>query len=655
MKYSDLVELYKKLDSTTKRLEKTYYISIFLSKTKIEDLEQVLLLIEGRLFPHWDPREIGVSSRLILKALNKATGIDTEKIEKEWKKLGDLGDVAAELVKKKKQHTLFSQQLSVKKVFDNLRKLVEFEGEGTVDRKLQLIAELLTSATPDEAKYITRTVLGEMRIGVGEGSLRDAVVWSSSPKVIGIFHRCDSCKEYVPSSSELKCPSCEKPLKKKFSEDIKEFMEHFKKTSSIKILEIEKADELENKNLGNYDFIISKDEETARAAYNYFVSLVQEGLDLSNDFGIVAEVIRKHGPKGLSKIDLKVGIPIKVMLAQKVADMEQGFERIGTPLQIEQKYDGFRIQIHKDGEKVMLFTRHLENVTAQFPEVVSYVKEFVNAKNCILDSEAVGFDPKTNKYRPFQEVSQRIKRKYDIEQTAKELPVEVNVFDVMEYNDKNMISAPFKERTQLLDKIIKNHKRKLVKATTIETSQIKDANKFYAESLKAGNEGIMLKTLDAPYKPGSRVGFMVKLKPTMETLDLVITGAEWGEGKRSSWLSSFAVSCIDKNGNFKELGQVGTGIKEKPEEGVSFDEMTKLLKPLIIKEEGKTVKVKPKIVIEVKYEEIQKSPTYNSGFALRFPRLVRLREDRSADDASTLEIVEEFYENQRKGTRKGMM
>ncbi len=650
MKYSDLVELYKKLDSTTKRLEKTYHIAKFLEQTKEDDLGTVILLIEGRLFPHWDQREIGVSSRLVLKALNKATGIEQSKIEKEWKKLGDLGDVAAELIKHKRQHTLFSQQLTVKKVIDNLRKLVEFEGEGTVDRKLQLIAELLTSAKPEEAKYITRTILGEMRVGVGEGSLRDAIVWSSFPKVVGIFHHCPHCKEWVPSSADSKCPNCEKALKKKFSEDAEEF----KAGKHAKTLEIESVKGLEGKNLDHYDFVLADSEATARAAYNYFVELAQSGIDMSNDSGVVAENIRKHGHKGLSKIDLRVGAPIKVMLAQKVADMEEGFEKVGVPCQIEQKYDGFRIQIHKDGDKIILFTRRLENVTAQFPEVVKYVKEFVSGKSFILDSEAVGFDPKTEKYKPFQEISQRIRRKYDIEKLAKELPVEVNVFDVMSYNGKNMINEPFRERTALLKKIISSRRRKLVKSTAIETDKIKEANKFYAESLKAGNEGIMLKSLDSPYKPGSRVGFMIKLKPTMETLDLVITGAQWGEGKRSNWLSSFTVACIDRHGNFVELGNVGTGIKEKAEEGVSFDELTKLLKPLIKKEKGKEVEVKPKVVIEVKYEEIQKSPTSTSGFALRFPRLVKLREDRSADDVATLEMVEEFYKNQRKGTRKGL-
>ena len=141
---------------------------------------------------------------------------------------------------------------------------------------------------------------------------------------------------------------------------------------------------------------------------------------------------------------------------------------------------------------------------------------------------------------------------------------------------------------------------------------------------------------------------MIKFKHIMETLDLVIVGAEWGEGKRSKWLSSYTIACIDDNGNFLEVGKASTGLKEKEEEGLSFMEMTRLLKPLVISEKGKEVKVKPKIVIEVGYEEIQKSPTYESGFALRFPRVIGLRDDKGANEASALDYVKKLYTGQKK-------
>jgi DNA ligase-1 len=188
--------------------------------------------------------------------------------------------------------------------------------------------------------------------------------------------------------------------------------------------------------------------------------------------------------------------------------------------------------------------------------------------------------------------------------------------------------------------------KKIVIVKNLITSDEKKAELFYKESLKRGNEGIMFKKLDSPYKPGARVGHMVKLKPVMDTLDCVIVGAEWGTGKRANWLSSFVLAVVDEDGNFLEIGKMGTGIKEKGE-GISFSQLTDELKPLIVEEKGREVKIKPKIVIEVSYEEIQKSPTYSSGYALRFPRLVGLREDRSPKEASTLSMVDDYYGSQK--------
>jgi DNA ligase-1 len=347
--------------------------------------------------------------------------------------------------------------------------------------------------------------------------------------------------------------------------------------------------------------------------------------------------------------ELVIGKPVKVMLALKVNDAEEGIKRVGQPLEAEFKLDGFRIQAHKTKDKIRLFTRRLEDVTLQFPDIVSFVKENVKADSFILDSEAVGYSPKTKKYLPFQKISQRIRRKYNIEEMAEKFPVELNVFDILYYDGKNMLKEPFKKRRDILENIVKEKKKQIVLVKKLLTSDAKEINKFFKESIAAGNEGLMLKNLDSPYKPGARVGYMVKLKETMENLDLVIVGAEWGEGKRARWLSSYVLACRDEDGNLLEIGRVSTGLKEKDEEGLSFNEMTKMLQPLVISAKGKEVKVKPEIIIEVAYEEIQKSPKYSSGFALRFPRVIRLRTDeRNVEDISSLEYVEELYYGQKK-------
>src|SRR3989338_5965658 len=462
--------------------------------------------------------------------------------------------------------------------------LAAIEGRGSVDRKISLVAELLTSAKPNEAKYIVRTILNDMRIGLGEGTIKDVIVWAF------------------------------------FGDKLK--IGYNKEEHRVMIEDREK--------------------------YNEYADAVQGAYNIANDFAPVAEAAKKHGLKGLEEMEMKIGVPLKVMLALKVDDIDEGFERCGKPAEFEFKYDGMRMQIHKNNNDIKIFTRRLENITTQFPEVVEAVKKCVRENKVVLDSEAVGYSRKTGCYLPFQSISRRIKRKYGIEKMSEQYPVEVNVFDIINYKGKSVISKPFEERKGILRKIIKNTPKKIILAKSITTSDKKEVEKFYKEAISSGNEGLMIKKLNAPYKPGARVGFMVKLKPTKENLDLVIIKAEWGEGKRSKWLSSYTLACIDNKGNFLEVGKASTGLKEKREEGLSFAEMTELFKPLTKKEEGKEVTLKPKIVIEVGYEELQKSPTYSSGYALRFPRVIQLREDRSPEDISTLKVVEAFYNGQKK-------
>ena len=585
MKYLELVGVYEQLEGTSKRLEKTFYLSEFLKKVPAKEVDRIILLVRGLVFPQWDERKIGMASRLLLKALNTASGIDLAEIEKEWKKTGDLGLCAENIMSKKSQATLFAQELTTDKVFENIQKQASMEGAGTVDKKVKLIAELITSAKPIEAKYIIRTVLEDLRVGLGEGTVRDAITWACFGQELGF-----------------------------------------------------KYESKEN------DFVVED-----REKYNKYITAIQEAYDVANDFAIVAKTAKENGLKGLNEISIEPGKPIKVMLYQKVKDLKEAFETVGKPAAFEYKYDGFRLQIHKKKDKIWLFTRRLDEVTKQFPDVVSFVQEHVKGDSFIIDCEAVGYDTNTKKYTAFQNISQRIKRKYDIAEMSKKFPVELNIFDVVYYDGECLLKKPFSERRKIVEKIITNPADLKIKpAVQLITGDDSTAEAFYKKSLAAGNEGAMVKNLQGIYKPGSRVGYGVKLKPVMETLDVAIVGAEWGEGKRSAWLSSFIIAVRNpETGELVEIGRVGTGIKEKDEEGVSFNQLTEMLKPFIIKEEGKEIRVKPTVIIEVNYEEIQASPTYGSGFALRFPRFVRLREDRSPDEISTTEEVKVLYEKQR--------
>lgn len=561
MKYQKLAELYNKLSSTTKRLKKTEILSSFLKELSEADRD-ILYLLLGRIYPEYDQREIGISNQLAIKAIAKATGTPSEKVVKEWKSIGDLGKVAELLIKDRKQHTLQSQVLTTAKVIENLRKLPELEGKGTVDKKLSLITELLASASPMEALYLVRTLIGDLRIGIQESTIREAMA-----------------QAFFKNESE----GAEK---------------------------------------------------------------VQEAIDKSNDLAVVFEIVRKGKINDLGKVKVELGKPMKVMLAEKVKTIKEGFAAVGKPAAVEYKYDGFRFIIHKKGDQITLFTRRLENVTNQFPEVADYIRKYVKADSAILDSEAVGFDRKTKEYKPFQSIGQRIKRKYDIERLRDELPIEVNVFDVLYYNGKSLLHEPFRKRTELVKKIIDEHPYKIIHSKQIITDDEKKAEDFYKHALKDNQEGIMMKNLDAIYNPGRRVGNMVKMKPEERDLDLVITGGEYGTGKRSGWISSFILSCRSGD-KYLEIGKVGTGFKEKKEEGVSFEELTDKIKPLIIEEKGKNVKIKPKIIVAVTYQEIQKSPTYSSGFALRFPRFTALRPDKPLSEINSLKEIEEDFEKQK--------
>lgn len=385
-------------------------------------------------------------------------------------------------------------------------------------------------------------------------------------------------------------------------------------------------------------------DEGERKEYDKAVSSTQHAYDLTNDWGEVLSIVAKDGFEGFSKLKLRVGRPINAMLYQKAKDVEDAFERVGRPAAFELKYDGFRMQIHKNKQDVKIFTRRLEEVTRQFPDVVGFIKKNVNTESCILEGEAVGYDRKTKETLPFQKISQRIKRKHDIDDMAKSFPVKVILFDMMFRDGNDLLTSPFEERRKNLVKSIIEKEDHIQLSEQIVTDDTDKAMEFYLSAIKDGEEGVMAKNLKGIYKPGARVGYGVKLKQIMEPLDLVIVGAEYGEGKRSGVLTSFTLACKDYDG-FKEIGRVSTGLKEKDgEEGTTFSELTDLLKPHIIKTSGRTVTIVPAIVIEVGYEEIQKSTSYSSGFALRFPRFLRLRTDeKSAEDANDLEEVNHLY------------
>lgn len=564
MDYIRLVELYEKLERIPSKLEKTHILAKFLRETSSHELEKVVLLVQGRVFPKFTSYELGIATQMIIRAISRFTGFPREKVEDLFREKGDLGLVAEECRAKMKQVVLLYEKLTVDKVFNELQKLAFLTGPGSQDRKLNLIGELLTSAEPKEAKYIVRTILGELRVGVAEGILRDSVVEA---------------------------------------------------------------------------FLLK--EGMSKREKQMLTDLVNYAWNILSDYGEVARIAKEEGIEGLKKVRLQPGRPYQVMLglaAKSIDDIVREFGKIAA----EWKYDGMRAIIEKKDDKIWIFSRRLENVTKQFPDIVELAKEGLPVDECIVEGEILGIDAKTGYPLPFQALSQRIQRKYGIEKMAKEIPVQVNIFDIVYLNGEMLLDRPFIERRKILEKTVKTIPRKFQLSKQIITDDLEKLEEFYQEALSAKQEGLMLKVLDAPYTFGRHVGTMYKIKPIMETLDLVIVGAEWGTGSRAKWLSSYVIACRDPNtGKYLPVGMMGTGLSEE-----QFQKMTETLKPLIISQKGRYVKVRPEIVVEVGYQEIQKSPNYESGMALRFPRLIRIRTDKSADECDTIDRVMALYKSQ---------
>lgn len=558
MEYSKLVDVYRELEQTQSTLKMTDILADFFSENE-EQLEEVILLCMGRSFPYWKDLDLGISSKTMVDILKEVTGKSEEEIEEAWKEDGDLGTAAESITKTGGgQQSLMQQDLTVERVNDKLEKVARMgEGGGetgkvSMDKKKREVAALLNDAEPEEAKYIVRTFIENLRLGIGEGIIRDALAETF------------------------------------FDGEHKE--------------------------------------------------LIQKGYDLTNDFEEVAAAC-KEGVEALQQLEIEVFRPINSMLAKKVDTIEEGFEEVGKPAAIDYKYDGVRAQIHvKDGE-VRVFTRRLEEVTEQFPDVVSAVEKCVDSDAYIIDAEVVAYDPGDGSTIPFQQLSKRIKRKYDIQKLKEEIPVEVRPFDLI-YENESMLDRGYMERWQKLGEIIEEKEHEVRMADHAETSDSEKVQELQQKSLSEGHEGIMMKSTDAEYKPGNRVGYMVKLKPVMETLDLAIIGAKWGEGRRSNWLSRLKLGCWDEDKQeYRMVGRMATGLTDE-----QLETITGKLEPLIVEEDGRDVKVRPEVIIEAEYEEIQRSPNYDSGYALRFPRMKQFRDDK--DEADSMEKVENLYDSQ---------
>jgi DNA ligase-1 len=532
-----------------------------LFETAGDDLDVVARFVQGRVFPAHSETKLDIGPRLCYEALARAAGtnVSADDVEDRLAETGDIGEVAANLDLGGQAglgafgggngggSNAGGDGLTVSEVYAELEDLAAAEGSGSQDEKVTLLFGLFNRASNEEARYLARLVLGEMRIGVGEGTVRDAIA----------------------------------------------------------------------------------------AAFDVPVESVKRALQVSNDYGLVAETARDKGEDGLDALHLEVGRPVQAMLAQ-AGTVTDALEEWGEAA-VETKYDGARVQVHWDGDDVSLYSRNMEDVTAALPELVEFVEEHVEAP-VILDGEAVAVDD-DGRPLPFQEILKRFRRKHDVEQMRDEIRVRLHAFDCLHANGDDLLETPFRERHARLEAVVDDEDAVSDLLITDDTDEIAD---FEAQALEYGHEGIMLKDPEAAYTPGDRGKHWLKRKPDVETLDLVVTGAEWGEGRRASFLGTFLLSARDEDDEeFQTIGKVATGITDE-----ELADVTDLLEPHIRAEDGQEVDLEPAVVFEVGYEEIQESPTYSSGYALRFPRFLSVRGDKTPESADSLERVERLADAQ---------
>ncbi len=378
-------------------------------------------------------------------------------------------------------------------------------------------------------------------------------------------------------------------------------------------------------------------EQAVARAFDVSLPLVQQVSMSLGDISEVAAAIKVEGKESLQKIAFKIFRPVKPMLAQVADEISEALQEHGGETAFEYKYDGARVQIHKLGGEVRIFSRSLSDVTASLPEIVGTVKRNVAVQETILEGEVVAVDS-VGVPIPFQHLMRRFRRIRGVVGFAEQVPLRLYLFDVLYVDGENLIQCPYLQRRQILAKAAGS----IPLATQLVTRSKEAVEVFLEAAMAAGHEGLMAKKLDSPYTPGTRGKRWFKIKRVLESLDLVITAAEYGYGRRHDWLSDYYLSARDEEtGEFQTLGKTFKGLTD-----AELIDMTQRLKEIALRQEGNKVTVLPKIVVEVAYNEIQKSPRYKSEMALRFARITRIRDDKAPEDADTLQRVKAIYEKQ---------
>jgi DNA ligase-1 len=376
-------------------------------------------------------------------------------------------------------------------------------------------------------------------------------------------------------------------------------------------------------------------QEAIAEAAGVGTAAVRRALLFVADPALVARTALAAGPAALAAVSIRLFVPLQPMLAEPAADLASALATHGGRTALEWKYDGARIQIHKAGDTVRIWSRRLTEITASLPDVAGLAARDVRAASCILDGEVVAVAA-DGRPRPFQELMRRLRRVHGVEASAQDLPLRLHLFDCLLVDGHPLIDEPYTARMSALAALAAP--AHLARRAVVSSGDAAEA--FLAEALAAGHEGLMAKALDGPYTPGSRGRRWLKVK-LADTLDCVIVAADRGSGRWRGWLSNYHLAVRDGRGGFAPLGKTFKGLTDR-----EFAAMTDRLRTLQLADDGYTVTVRPEVVVEVAHNEIQRSPQYASGFALRFARITRIRDDKGPEQASTLDAVAALHERQ---------
>ncbi len=580
MKFSIISDALQKMEETSKRLELTDILVKLIQEIPEDVISKAIYLIQGKLRPNFEGVELGIAEKLVMRAMSKSSGIPLKNIEQDYNKGGDLGQTAENILQEKIQTTFTSETITLEKVYETLFKIAKLEGKGSQEMKMRYVSSMLNDATPQEAKFILKILLGTLRLGIAENTVMDALAIAFTGK--------------------------------------------------------------------------KENREVIENAYN-----------VSSDLGKVAEVLSVDGIEQIKKFQIKLFSPIRPMLADRIKSEEDTVKKFQGEFAAEFKLDGERAQIHKQKDRIMIFSRSLENITSYYPDIVEKISERIVAENVILEAEVVAMNSNSGDFLPFQELMHR-RRKYEIEDAVTKYPITVNFFDLLFSDEKNCMDMKYLERRKLLEKIIKQDNfARLIPMSIIESEE--QILEVLENSINSGCEGLMLKHLDSTYRAGIRGSNWLKLKREYQnelgdSLDLVVVGAFFGKGRRTGKYGTLLLATYnDEEDTFPSICKVGTGFTDE-----SLDQLYQILSPKvtlkknprIVSEMEADVWFEPELVIEIVASEITQSPIHktaldkikeNAGLALRFPKFTgKIRTEKNSEDASTDEEVIALFKVQKK-------